>query len=356
MHDCGKDVLAHHDQEVTLPQWERDEMRTRRNSNRDRLKNGLIKAGKPAPLEFKSQGSYEMRTMVQHPDRDYDIDDGVYFAKADLVGARGAEMSALDARWMVRDAIDDGKFANAPEVRKNCVRVYYQAGYHVDIPVYRRVTTQDAWGRDQVHYELASSSWKRSDARDVTAWFEGENNAQSPDTGNGRQLRRTTRQIKAFARSRDSWAGRILSGFGITKLVTEHYKADAGREDRALYDTMKAIRDRLNWNLVVDHPCTPGETITQGLDDPKARFLRDKLSEAITNLAPLFESDCTREKALKAWDKAFNTSFFTDRADTTQKAAAMAAPGILTLGLLRAGAAEAAARDALRKEGGGRYA
>src|SRR3546814_8583065 len=57
MHDCSDDVLAYHDDEVTLPQKERDEMRDRRNANRDRLKNGLKKAGKPAPLEFKSQGS-----------------------------------------------------------------------------------------------------------------------------------------------------------------------------------------------------------------------------------------------------------------------------------------------------------
>src|SRR3546814_1444494 len=53
MHDCSDDVLAYHDDEVTLPQKERDEMRDRRNANRDRLKNGLKKAGKPAPPEFK---------------------------------------------------------------------------------------------------------------------------------------------------------------------------------------------------------------------------------------------------------------------------------------------------------------
>jgi len=257
---------------------------------------------------------------------------------------------------MVRDAIDDGSFATAPEVRKNCVRVYYAAGYHVDLPVYRRVATKDFLGHETTHYELASSDWKRSDARDVTTWFDGENNTQSPDTGNGRQLRRTTRQIKAFARSRDSWKSRILSGFGITKLVTEHYVANADREDRALYDTIKAVRDRLNWNLVVKHPCTPGETITQGQEDPEARFLREKLTEAVDNLAPLFASDCTREKALKCWDKVFNTTFFSDRAGTAQKSASLAAPAILTSGLLRATGASAAAQGAVRKEGGGRYA
>lgn len=357
MYNCAEDVLAHHDEEVTLLQADRDTMRERRNANRDRLKKGLAAKGKPAPREFKSQGSYAMKTMVQHPEKDYDIDDGVYFDKEVLVGDRGAEMTALQARQMVRDGVDDGSFKTPPEVRKNCVRIYYTAGYHVDMPVYRRVTTKDIFGNETYHYELASSSWKRSDARDVTAWFEKENTAQSPDTKNGRQLRRTTRQIKKFAKSRGSWSGQILSGFGITKLVTERFCANADREDRALYDTMKAIRDRLNYDLAVAHPVTPNETITNGDEDPKSRFLRDKLTEAINNLAPLFESDCTREKALKCWDKVFNTDFFIGRekANTASETkSALAAPAVLAAGMVASAAA--AAESAVRKEGGGRYA
>ncbi len=91
-------------------------MRDRRDANRDRLKKGLKSNNKPAPREFVKQGSYAMKTMVQHPDKDYDIDDGVYFNKEDLVGDRGAEMSGLQARQMVRDALDDGSFKTPPEV------------------------------------------------------------------------------------------------------------------------------------------------------------------------------------------------------------------------------------------------
>ncbi|MEQ1864440.1 MAG: cyclic GMP-AMP synthase DncV-like nucleotidyltransferase [Micropepsaceae bacterium] len=357
MYDCADDVLAHHDEDVTLPQSERTTMRERRDANRTRLKKGLKEKGKPAPLEFKSQGSYAMKTMVQHPEKDYDIDDGVYFAKEDLVGERGAEMSALQTRQMVRDALDDGSFKTPPEVRTNCVRVHYEAGYHVDVPVYRRVAIKEAFGNDTYHHELASSDWKRSDASEVTDWFEKENNTQSPDAENGRQLRRVTRQIKKFARSRESWTAQILSGFGITKLVTERFRANKDREDTALYETMKAIRDRLNYDLVVKHPVTPNETITKGNDDACARFLREKLTEAIDALAPLFDSNCTREKALKCWDKVFATKFFSARLEKTEeanKAARIAAPAILTSGLLSAGAA--AAQPAVRKEGGGRYA
>jgi hypothetical protein len=322
MFNCADDVLAYHDDETTLSQSDRSDMRDRRNANRTRLKNGLQKAGDPKPSEFASQGSYAMKTMTQHPDNNYDIDDGVYFEKAALVGDRGAEMTALQARQMVRDAVDDGSFATKPEALKNCVRVFYEAGYHVDIPVYRRVLTKNYFGVETEHFEIASSDWKRSDARDVTEWFENENKRQSQDTENGRQLRRIVRLLKKFARSRSSWEDQILSGFGITKLVTECLHADKTREDRSLYQTMSKIYYRLVTNLVINHPTTPGETITKGSGDSKARFFKEKLKEALDNLQPLFNSDCKRKDALKCWDKVFSTDFFSQRVDKTAKASA----------------------------------
>lgn len=351
MHDCHDDVVAYHDDEVTLPLKERTAMRDRRNANRDRLKKGLKEANQPAVREFASQGSYAMKNMTQHPENDWDIDDGVYFDKSDLVGPRGGDMSPLEARQMVRDAVDDGSFKRKPEVRQNCVRIFYDAGYHVDLPVYRRTVKKDEKGNDVFEFELASTDWRRSDARDVTRWFEEENEKQSPDDSNGRQLRRHTRYLKKFAKSRASWSGRILSGFGITRLVTERFEGDAGREDESLYRTMVAVRDRLNSSLVITHPVTPGDTITDGQDDAKARFFRDKLNEAIDALAPTQEADCTRTKALSCWDKVFSTDFFSSRDEKTSK---VAAANIVTAGILK----ESAARieRPVQKDGGGRYA
>lgn len=348
MFDCAKDVRAYHDRDVTLPKTEQDATRDRRNSNRTRLRNGLSAAGKPAPLEFVKQGSYAMKTMVRDPDNDYDIDDGAYFAKEDLVGDRGAEMTSLQARQMVRDAVDDGKFKRAPEVRPNCVRVFYEKGYHVDLPVYRRVTTSTVFG-DEYHYELAASSgWKRSDARDVSEWYEGER-AASVD---GTQLRRINRDLKKYARSRNSWRGGILSGFGISVLTTERPCANE-REDRALYDTMLAIRDRLNWDLQIAHPVTPNDYITSGPDDSRARCFREKLTEALNNLETLFDADCTRERALKCWDKVFATTFFSERLEEEQRAS-VARPAVIGSAALLGSTAAAAA--AVSSAGGGRHA
>jgi hypothetical protein len=358
MYNCSDDILSYHDDAVTLPAAERDAMRGRRDANRSRLTAGLTKEDRPPAREFWSQGSYAMKTMVQHPANDYDIDDGVYFDATALVGPRGADISALDARKLVRDAVDDGSFATPPEVRTNCVRIYYEAGCHVDMPVYRRRAGSVVVDGAEYYNELASTEWKRSDARDVTKWFEEANKTQSPDTENGGQLRRVVRHVKKLARSRASWTGQILSGFGITALIVECYHADAAREDVALFETMLAMRDRLDRNLVVDHPVTPNDTITIGPDDPKARFLRDRLSDVLGWLQPLLAAECDRDTALRCWDKVFSTSFFTDRATTNAGTIqqAQALPRAISGGLLKTIGAAPEVRAAVKKEGGGRYA
>ena len=348
MFDCSKDIRAYHDQEVTLPKVEQDQMRDRRNANRDRLRKGLKKADKTEPNEFVAQGSYAMKTMVRDSDNDYDIDDGVYFHKEDLVGPRGAEMTSLQARQMVRDAVDDERFNQEPEVRSNCIRVYYKAGYHVDLPVYRRVVISTDSG-DEVHYELAASSgWKRSDARDVTAWYEDEREKSA----DGTQLRRINRDLKKYARSRHSWRTGILSGFGISVLVTERFQQN-DREDYALYNTMVAIRDRLDSDLVVAHPVTSDDYTTNGVDDAKARSFRDKLTDAINTLQTLFSADCTREQALKCWDKVFATTFFSERFEE-EKRSSMKESAVIGSGVFISSAS--AAEEAVSSSGSDRFA
>lgn len=327
MFDCSKDVRAFHNAQVTLPKTTQDDMRDYRDKNRKRVRNGLESTSKPAPTEFVKQGSYAMKTMVWNAELNYDIDDGVYFKQDDLVGPQGGQMTPRQARDMVRDAVDDNSFKRAPEVRTNCVRVHYDQGFHVDLPVYRKVIVKNIFGDDEAQYELASgSTWTRSDARDVNDWYEDKRRLSA----DGTQMRRVNRELKKFAKSRASWGNSTLSGFAISVLTTEKFVAYSNREDEALYFTMERIRDRLNWDLKVKHPVTPDSWLTNGPNDAKSEFFREKLTNAVADLQPLFEPDCTREKALKCWDKVFNTTFFSDRyQEETSVAAALAAPPIL---------------------------
>lgn len=315
MFDCDDDVVTYHDDKVTLPQAERNAMRERRDANRERLKSRLKEQGKPIPKEFIKQGSYAMHTMVQDPDKDYDIDDGVYFSQASLRDKNGADMTPQAVRKMVCDALQDERFKHQPEIRSNCVRIYYDEGYHVDMPVYRIRQSDN-------EYELAASdSWVVSRAADVEAWFVDFNDQNSPDDDNGKQFRRVTRLLKKFARSRTAWKSEIAPGFTITKLASECYVANVDRDDLALRDTMKRIFDRLAVSLEVVHPVTPNTKLTNGSNDSGTKLLRTKVSDALAELRVLDDASCTRKKALAAWDKVFNTTFFSER--EAMKAAAV---------------------------------
>ena len=307
MYNSHKEIRSYHDKKVTLSKKERDEMRRHRKANQKRLKDGLKLNNGPNPIRFQSQGSYEHHTMVQHKDKDYDIDDGVYFSQNDLKGKKGGDKSARDAKEMVRKAVHRNRLKRSPEVRTNCVRIRYDAGYHVDIPVYREIKK----GKEKPRYEIASSNWKKSDPTAVNRWFEEKCKCRSMSKDNGQQLRRLIRLLKAFTRSRKKWRNQIASGFMITVLIVEGcYRAHPGRDDKALYETIVAMRKRLASNLQIKHPTIKGGKLTSSPDDPKTGFLRKQLNQAINDLAILSNPSCDRKQMLKAWDKVFNTDFF----------------------------------------------
>lgn len=313
MRDTSKEIGRFYTEMVSLPSPERTEMRNRRNANRERLAKGLGDSKKPLPFTQISQGSYAMRTMIQQAENDYDIDDGAYFRADQLVGPQGGKMSALSVRQMVCDALQDDRFKRQPETRKNCVRVYYEQGYHVDVPCYRVTTVRDNWsGQAKEVVELASAEWKRSDPTEVTAWFKRQNEALSGDfhTSDG-QFARVVKLLKAFARSRASWKEGIATGFMITKLTSDVFQYVNNRDDLALMGTMERIVAQPNASLTIMHPTliAEREPITR-LDDPRPGFLRDRLQESLEKLKALQNWDCTHQEAMKVWDDVFCTEWF----------------------------------------------
>lgn len=312
--DCHSEMTGFHRDNVTLSNKQQSEMRTRRDAGRTRLANGLNEAKKPLPKKFRSQGSYQMRTMVQDDGNDYDIDDGAYFASDDLKDDYGVALTPKAARQRVCDALVwDGRLKQEATVKRNCVRQVYAAGYHIDIPVYRIVTTKNGNGDPVKHYELASGDeWTCSDARAVTRWFNnlvGELNTGELD---GSQMRRVTKLTKKFAR-RAGWKHQMTSGICITKLVVDYFQYGADRDDKALRETWKAIYKKLQKSTEIDHPVLATKLAQAG--DEAVTFFRDCLSGALKTLEVLDKSDCTRKQAREAWDDVFQTEFFTKQPD-----------------------------------------
>ncbi len=316
MIDCSREIRNFHDERVKLSEETRKKLSSQAEANEQRLKDGLKKAEEPSPVKFVSQGSYAMRTTVQHPENDYDIDDGVVFTRESLKGKQGADKTPLDARKMVCEALSDDAFNREPEVRNNCVRVYYNEGHHVDMPVYRMETPDT----ESTLYELASTEWKKSNPEAVTDWFQKQVNAKhsTQEKEGHHQMRRLVRLLKKFAISRDSW--NMPSGFILTVLTDEGYFSYDEFDDRALYNLMKSIKSRLDGTLVVQHPVL-SETLTKTNEDSCMKELLDKLEWAISELK-IIETTDSRKKALKAWKSIFNTDYFDDEIDKCESKSA----------------------------------
>ncbi len=339
MFDCSREILALHDDKVRLSEVVQDKLRGHRDANRERVRNGLKASHGLTPISFLIQGSYDMQTIIQQPQNDYDIDDGVIFRADDLHGQQGGQWTPLQVRQVVCQAVQDSRFKKAPEVRTNCVRVYYEEGHNVDIPVYRQVIS--ILGGACI--ELASVEWRQSDPKAVTEWFDTQVQTHSPDEeGTKQQMRRQVRLLKAFAKSRESW--NMPSGFVLSVLTSEKYHALAGREDVSFYETIRGIHSKLEWDLTVRHPVVD-ETLTKTAEDACMIELKTQLKQALGWLAILHDRDCTRKAALQAWGKVFNTDFFDKLIDDEGKGRG---PTILTTSGKQP-------QFPVKKEGGGRY-
>jgi len=351
MIDTNIHLKSYHDKKVMLTELMKDSMRQRRNANQERLAAGLEEAKDPQPLRHVKQGSYAMHTQVQSEVESSDIDDGAVFGSDDLVGPRGAVYTPREAKEMVRDAISSqGEFKTPPEVRTNCVRVYYADGFQVDIPVYREVEKDG-----ELLYELASTDWKESDPEAVTNWFNSQVIAKSPDETDGRQMRRVVCLMKAWAKSRKSW--NMPSGFILSVLVDEAYPIrDAsllGRDDDALIRVIDYLHSRLIASAVVRHPVL-SENITKTEQDACMVELRDRLQVARESLADLRKASCSELEALKIWRGFFDTDHFDARIQELEeeRTAKVAAPAIV--GLSRDGGPPE--QEVIKRGGEGRYA
>lgn len=315
MFDCSKELLKFYDHEVKLSDNEQKELASYRDANITRLENGLKAELKPLPDKYINQGSYAMDTIIQHKSKDYDIDVGILYGEEKLKDKDGYDISSLDAKKMICEALQDRRFVKEPVVKDNCVRIFYNEGYHIDMPVYKKSTT--FFGNEKI--ELATidaflwvskgGKWEETNPQAVSKWFCDSVINKSPDEINGRQMRRIVRYIKFWAQSN---LGRNKpSGFIISKLVDECYSPKKDRDDLSLFDTLNKINSRLVSNKNIEHPIIAGTYISKNKEDA-INNMANKINPSLEILADLFQADCTRNTALKKWKIFFINSYFTD--------------------------------------------
>jgi hypothetical protein len=338
MFDSHNELFNFYTENVKLSSSQQDEMRERRDSNRSRLDTGLSNNDSPKKIANLIQGSYKMKTMIQRPNNAYDIDDGIIFSRDSLKGPYGADKSALDARKMVLEALerDSSRFKDPPKCLKNCVRVFYKSGYHIDIPIYRQYEEAD-----KTILELASSDWKESDPRQISKWFADVVQRKSP-LDDHIQMRKIVCLLKKWSTSRVSW--NLPNGLIFSVYAADHYPLLPVRIDEALITVLEAIQTRLSRDKSVPNPVDSSEDFANGRE-AKINNLKQKLDEHLSSLTSALRSiTCTKNEAMRAWAAFFNDDFFMDYIDDDD--------GAKSSGLLVAGTPDVP----VQKQGQGRYA
>ena len=322
-YNANSDLQSFHTDRVFVDNSELTKARNRRKSNQTRLERGLTKSSDPLPLRYVPQGSYAMHTMVQSEIETSDIDDGVVFCRDAIKGPQGGDKTSRGAREMVQRALaEDNSFKTPPEVRKNCVRVHFDDGFHLDMPVYREYTDDD-----QTIKEFASGDeWKKSDPEDITNWLNQQVRDKSPDSITGRQMRRVIRLVKYWARSRASWT--LPSGFVLSVLVDEAYRTGGWpkRDDTALLRCMEYMYDRL-LDTSVYRPVSPREEITNEHTRKHCESMRANLVQAIKRLGELETVECDELQALQALKAVFDTNYWDTRIEKLRAEAAESSSG-----------------------------
>jgi hypothetical protein len=335
LHNVHKDLNSFYDDHVRLGAERRKKLASQRDACLARLKTGLKLLGEKRGVTYRvfqtsiGQGSYAMHTLNQHPNDEYDIDEAVVFLGDDLPS------TALDARKLVAEALLEagGNFQSEPEARTNAVTVWYADGSHVDLAIYREVS--DGFLGLGTKLEHAGSDWGPRDPMAITNWFNTKVDDLSPGllaTVREQQLRRVVRWVKAFARSRASWC--LPGGMILSALIVEVFRPDSERDDVALYNTLTALKARLEISKDVNNPVDGSISLTSKPScKAQVKRLAKKLDKMLTALAVLEKADCTREKALRAWKTFFNHEFWGSAAEAEELPADVAKAGVARLQL-----------------------
>lgn len=266
-------------------------------------------------LEFQSQGSYVMDTIINPIHEDYDLDDGIY-----LIGhkPRSQRPKPEVLHRLVVEAIGvDTKVIEKVIDKSTCVRVIFKAGFHIDLPIY--------YAGDKKCPDLADKkrSYILSNPVEFIAWFEAKINSGfrteflyetrvyrkeyhqwlSDIRKQDHQLRRIVRYLKSWG---DLRREEMPCGLVMTILTANNYHPHE-RDDIALKETLINIHSALCKSFRCERPTTPKEEdLLEGYKNKEAfmKYLQYFIDSA---KAALMENDV--KKACGYWQERLGDRF-----------------------------------------------
>lgn len=287
---------------LKLPDEDKISLANKKDLNIDRLKEGLAEYNLAhntnySITNFVVQGSMAMDTAIQDDENDFDIDIGVVFDYRTVKDLGHREIKNIIRECFLNKWPE--QFSSDPEVKKNCVRISYQEGYHLDYAVYR---FSDDY-RCYCDYEHAGSvSWNKRNPNAILKWFE----KQIADKGE--KLRDIIRMSKALSRA--FGYKEMTGGLIQTVLCAECFCPDE-RLDLCFYYTIKYIVERLNVIEDVFNPTSLNTSLIQ-TDEHRQQLknYKSSLKSAIEKLDVLYKSGGGFVESADTWNTIFDCEYW----------------------------------------------
>ena len=312
MADCHN-LFGDYNSAIKLTEERRQTLLMARNSLRQRINegyHGLPNTIKEAnQLEFHTQGSFIMDTIINPKNEDYDLDEGVYF-----LGplSRQVRPATVDFHNFLIECIQTNQTdIESVKDKETCVRVLYKKGYktiindgvettlgsefHIDLPIYYSTIVKSP---DLAHKK---NGWIVSDPVEFIDWFEKKVQSdfrtdflyetrtfsqeytlwQEQIRRADAQLRRIVRYLKAWCDYRDP--NRMPCGIIMTILAANNFNP-SDRDDISLRDTLVEIKKSLEIEFVCRRPTTPvDEDLFQNSSIEDKEFFKDSLNAFATS-------------------------------------------------------------------------
>ncbi len=315
------ELFQHYNRAIKLTDDKRATLIGTRDSLRKRMKINYLKISveerKTVSLEFQTQGSFIMDTIIKPLNDDFDLDDGVYFQG--IIPGTNRPAPQIFHNWVIRAIDKDNDYEDVKD-KITCVRVQYKQGFHIDIPIYYADNYASPYLAETV------KGWLLSNPVEFIAWFEEKTESgfqkaflyeslkyaepyekwltdiRKKDC----QLRRLVRYMKAWA---DLHRSEMPCGIVMTILVANNFAVD-NRDDIAFRDTLVNIRYYLQSNgFRCPRPTTPiGEDLFATTEEKDKQYFMNALNALIKSadnaIAAVSEKD-----ACKEWEKHFGARF-----------------------------------------------
>jgi len=274
---------------ISIASKQSEELRRGKDAIRNKIRTYFTEELQVQEPHFFLQGSYALKTMVcpLGTDDDYDLDDGIYLQHTDDDMSKPTPQTV--SNWIVKAV--EGHVQKEPENKKNCVRLVYAAGYHIDLPVYREIDGSTYLGT------LEGNQWISDDAKAFNKWFHDRLEATE-------QMRNCIKYLKAW---KDFW-GCDLKGIHITTLVGLNHVPVEDRDDQSVALTVERIRNYLEEEKAIWNPVDPEEDLVKGWSEAK-------FSQTIKHLdwfgqKATAAQECTdQEEAAQEWRVLFGDRF-----------------------------------------------